>query len=145
MTDGQTLLIERTFKAPIEAVFDAFTNEEVMLRWWHAKREWTTTAATVDLRIGGEVRVVMTDPEVGEDYGGGGVYTEIDRPNRLAFTWIWDRDTRGTLIEIDFAESNGATSVRFKHSKLWDEETVRSHEEGWSGALENLRREIEAG
>lgn len=144
MTDGQTLLIERTFKAPIEAVFDAFTSEEVMLRWWHAKREWTTTSATVDLRIGGEVRVVMTDPAVGEDYGGGGVYTEIDRPNRLAFTWIWDRDTRGTLIEIEFAESDGETSVRFKHSKLWDEETVRSHEEGWSGALENLRRELEA-
>jgi uncharacterized protein YndB with AHSA1/START domain len=144
MTDGHTLLIERKFNAPAHAVFDAWTSEEVMRRWWHAKAEWETTVASVDLRIGGEVRVVMRDPEAGEDYGGGGVYSEIERPTRLAFTWLWDRDSRGTLIEIDFHEVDGVTTVKFKHSKLWDEETVVSHEDGWSGAMENLRRVVEA-
>ena len=77
------------------------------------------------------------------EYGGGGIYTEIDPPTRLAFTWIWDGDTRRTLIEIDFEETDGVTTVRFTHSGLWDEETVRSHERGWSGCFDNLERALE--
>ena len=93
MSDDKTLRIERTFQAPAEAVFDAWTSEEVMRRWWHAEHDWETTEAEVDLRVGGAVRVVMRDPHKDVEYGGGGRYTEIEPPTRLAFTWIWDGDT----------------------------------------------------
>ena len=43
-------------EAPAQAVFDAWTSEEVMRRWWHAEHDWETTVAEVDLRVGGEVR-----------------------------------------------------------------------------------------
>jgi len=138
-----TLRIERTFQAPVERVFDAWTSEEVMRRWWQAERGWETAAAEVDLRVGGAVRVVMRDPEKDAEYGGGGMYTEIEPPTRLAFTWIWDDDIRRTLIEIDFEETDGATTVRFTHSGLWDEEVVRSHERGWGNILDNLGRILE--
>jgi uncharacterized protein YndB with AHSA1/START domain len=143
ITDGKTLRIERTFQAPVERVFDAWTSEEVMRRWWHAEHDWETTEAEVDLRVGGEVRVVMRNPHKDAEYGGGGRYTEVDPPNRLAFTWIWDDDTRRTLIEIDFEEADGATTVRFTHSNLWNEEMVRSHEGGWSSCFDNLERTLE--
>ena len=144
MTDALSLQLERTYRAPAERVFDAWTSEEVMRRWWQAERGWETSEATVDLRVGGEVRVVMRDPVGDVEYGGGGRYTEIDRPARLAFTWLWDGDTRRTLIEIDFEEADGATTVRFRHSGLWDEEAVRSHEGGWGRILDNLGRSLEA-
>jgi uncharacterized protein YndB with AHSA1/START domain len=144
VTDDKTLRIERTFQAPIEAVFDAWTSEEVIRRWWQAQRGWETTEAEVDLRVGGAVRVVMRDPTKDVDYGAGGTYTEIERPTRLAFTWTWDGDTRRTLIEIDFKEADGITTVRFTHSGLWDEDAVRSHEDGWSGILDSLERALEA-
>ena len=111
-----------------------------MRRWWHAEHDWETTEAEVDLRVGGAVRVVMRDPDKDVEYGGGGRYTEIDPPTRLAFTWIWDGDdTRRTLIEIDFEETDGATTVRFTHSGLWDEEAVRSHEGGWGTVVRQPR------
>jgi uncharacterized protein YndB with AHSA1/START domain len=69
---ASTLRIERTFHAPAERVFDAWTSEEVMRRWWQAERDWETASAEVDLRIGGEVRVVMRDPAKDVDHGGGG-------------------------------------------------------------------------
>ena len=144
MTDDKTLRIERTYQAPIEAVFDAWTTEEVIRRWWQAQRGWETTEAEVDLRVGGALRVVMRDPAKDVDYGAGGTYTEIERPTRLAFTWTWDGDTRRTLIEIDFEEADGITTVRFTHSGLWDEDAVRSHEDGWSGILDSLERALEA-
>ena len=61
-------------------MFDAWTSEEVIRRWWHAEHDWETTVAEVDLRVGGEVRVVMRDPHEDVEYGGGGRYTEIDPP-----------------------------------------------------------------
>jgi len=109
VTDNKTLRIERTFQAPAETVFDAWTSDEVIRRWWRVENSWETSEAQVDLRVGGVVRVVMHDPDKDAEYGGGGHYTEIERPTRLAFTWTWDNDTRETLIEIDFEETGGAT------------------------------------
>jgi uncharacterized protein YndB with AHSA1/START domain len=144
MTDGTVLRMERTYDAPARAVFDAWTSEEVMRRWWHAGHDWETTEAEVDLHVGGAVRVVMRNPHEDIEYGGGGEYTEVDPPTRLAFTWRWDGDSRRQLIEIDFEESAGATTVRFTHSGLWDEESRISHEDGWGRAFDNLRRTLDA-
>ncbi|MBS1845050.1 MAG: SRPBCC domain-containing protein [Actinobacteria bacterium] len=140
-TSSEALVIERTFQAPATAVFDAFTHEDVLRRWWHARPAWSTPEASVDLRVGGAVRVVMRDTD-GDLHGGGGHYTEVERPHRLAFTWTWDRseEARETLIEVAFVESGGATTVTFTHSNLADEATARDHEDGWNGCFDNLER-----
>ncbi len=142
MTDSNTLRIQRTYRAPAQAVFDAWTNEEVIRRWWHAEVGWETSEAEVDLRVGGAVRVVMRDSESHAEYGGGGRYTEIDPPNRLAFTWSWDDNSTRTLIEIEFEEADGVTTVNFTHSDLWDEEAVRGHEGGWNRCFDHLERAL---
>jgi uncharacterized protein YndB with AHSA1/START domain len=136
------LRIERTYRAPIERVFEAWTSEGVLRRWWRTERDWDTSDAQVDLRVGGAVRVVMRT-ETGKEIGGGGVYTEVEPPARLAFTWLWDGETRRTLIEIDFSEHDGATTVVFTHRDLWDEEAVRSHEDGWTRMFEFLAAALE--
>jgi uncharacterized protein YndB with AHSA1/START domain len=144
VSDDKTLRIERTFQAPAEAVFDAWTSEEVIRRWWQAEHHWETSEAEVDLRVGGVVRVVMRDPVKDAEYGGGGLYTEIEPPSRLAFTWTWDGDTRRTLIELEFEETDGVTRVTFTHSGLLDEAVLRSHERGWGNVLDSLGRTLEA-
>ena len=142
---GSTLHIERTFAAPAQRVFDAWTSEEVLRRWWHAEHDWETTEAEVDLRIGGAIRVVMRDPHNDVEYGGGGTFVEIEPPTRLAFTWLWDGNDTRMLIELDLEETGGVTTVRFTHGGLWDEEAVRSHEEGWSNSFDNLDRVLATG
>ena len=144
MSAKTTLRMKRTYSAPAERVFAAFTSPEVMRRWWHADRDWETAEAAVDLRVGGDVRVVMRDPDKEVEHGGGGRYTVVDPPHHLAFTWVWDDVPHETLIEIDFEESDGATTVRFTHSSLLDEEMVRSHEGGWGACFDNLERTLEA-
>jgi uncharacterized protein YndB with AHSA1/START domain len=144
LTDDRTLRMERTFQAPVEAVFEAWTSEEVLRRWWYTEDGYETSEAEVDLRVGGAVRVVMRDPTEDVEYGGGGTYTEVDPPTRLAFTWTWDDEPRQTLIEIDFSERDGVTTVRFTHRGLWDDEAVRSHEDGWTKLFDRLERTLEA-
>jgi uncharacterized protein YndB with AHSA1/START domain len=141
--DKRTLRMVRTFDAPAQAVFDAWTSEEVLRRWFHARHDWETPVAEVDLRIGGAVRVVMRDPHKDVEYGGGGHYTEINPPRRLAFTWYWDGNDKRQLIELDFDEQGGVTTVHFTHRDLWNEEAVRDHEDGWSTCFENLARALE--
>jgi uncharacterized protein YndB with AHSA1/START domain len=138
MLDKTTLRIERTFDAPAHKVFDAWTSEEVLRRWFHAEHDWSTSEARVDLRVGGEVRVVMFNPHDGAEIGGVGIYTVIDPPRRLAFTWLWDGNPTRMMIELDFSEEDGVTTVRFTHSGLWDEAAVRDHEGGWNRAFDIL-------
>jgi uncharacterized protein YndB with AHSA1/START domain len=143
---SETLVIERAYDAPATAVFDAFTHEDVMRRWWHARSDWSTSEASVDLRVGGAVRVVMRDTD-GDSHGGAGHYTAVDRPHRLAFTWTWDRDSgdRETLIEIAFVEAGGTTTVTFTHSNLRDAPAARDHESGWNHCFDNLERTLAEG
>ncbi len=142
MSERASLTIERTFDAPAERVFEAFTSEEVMRRWWHANPNWETPEASVDLRVGGELRVVMRNPEEDVRYGGGGVYTEIEPPRRLAFTWLWDDDADQVeqLIVIDCAESGDGTAVTFTHQSLWNQKAADEHIEGWNRCFDSLDR-----
>ena len=147
MSERPTLRIERTFAAPAERVFEAFTSEEVLRRWWHPGRDWETPEATLDVRVGGDIRITMRDPHKDDvHYGARGRYTEVDPPRRLAFTWIWDDDRNQVeqLIEVDFAETDGETKVTFTHRNLWDDEAVAEHEEGWGKVFDNLKDELEA-
>ncbi len=134
------LRIERTFAAPAEDVFDAWTSPEVMRRWFHAFEDWETPAAEVDLRVGGRVRVVMRRPD-GEDRGMGGEYVEIDRPNRLVMTWTFDdHPCNEQLIELTFTESEGSTTVRMVNSRISTEDRRESQDMGWYGCFKELQR-----
>lgn len=143
VSDEHRLQIERTYEAPAEAVFDAWTSEEVLRRWWQPQDGWETPEAVVDLRVGGAIRVLMRDTD-GDPHGGGGTYTEVERPRRLAFTWTWDGSDRETLVEVDFEPTATGTRVSFTHSGLEDEEAVRSHEGGWGRILDSLGRYLGA-
>ncbi|MDX6638955.1 MAG: hypothetical protein QOJ01_2466 [Solirubrobacterales bacterium] len=142
---GHVLRIERTFEAPATAVFDAWTNEEVLRGWFHADPDWETPTADVDLRVGGKLRIVMRDPEAGEDHGASGEYRVVDRPHRLTFTWSWDRhDTEVQLIELEFTERDGATTVRMTSHGIATGERRDEHEEGWGRCFDNLDRILAA-
>jgi uncharacterized protein YndB with AHSA1/START domain len=138
---GYVLVIERTFDAPAQEVFEAWTSEEVLRRWFHGEPEWETPTAEVDLRVGGSLRLVMRDPKAGEDHGASGEYMVVDPPRRLAFTWKWDdQDSERQLIELEFTESGGATTVRMTSHGIATEERVDSHREGWAICFDNLDR-----
>ena len=72
---ARVLRIERTFDAPVERVFEAWTSEEVLRRWLHGMPGWETPTAEVDLRVGGRIRIVMRDPSDGTEAGATGEYT----------------------------------------------------------------------
>lgn len=149
MTDGaQTateLRIERTFAAPREDVFDAWTTPEVLKRWWAAGPDWDTPAAEVDLREGGRYRLSMRDPESDETHTVVGEYREVRRPERLVFTWAWEGESpepSETLVTVEFNDRDGSTDLVLVHEGFSSTESSGAHEQGWNGVLENLQTRV---
>jgi uncharacterized protein YndB with AHSA1/START domain len=137
---GYVVRIERTFAAPAEAVFDAWTSPEVMRRWLHPGADWETPEAEVDLRVGGAVRVVMRKPD-GTDVEMHGEYTLVDRPYRLEMRWTFGDDPANEQqIEISFSESDGATTVVLTNSRVSTVRRRDAQDRGWRGCLEQLDR-----
>jgi uncharacterized protein YndB with AHSA1/START domain len=141
---GHVVRIERTFAATAEDVFDAWTNPEVMRRWFHCAPDWDTPEAEVDLRVGGKVRVVMRRPD-GTEAEARGVYTLIDRPHRLVMTWIFDDDpSNEQLIELSFSGSERSTTVLMVNSGISTDRRRGAQDEGWHGCLDELERLLAA-
>jgi uncharacterized protein YndB with AHSA1/START domain len=138
--NGLVLRMERTFNATAQAVFDAWTSTEVLRRWWPAGPDWDTPVAEVDVRVGGKLRLVMRNPD-GQEFGGSGEFIEITQPQRLVFTWRWDGSEGSQLVEVEFSERpDGTTTVVLTNTGLRDEESRRSHEQGWQASFDNLER-----
>ncbi len=137
---SQTVRIERSFAAPAEDVFDAWTSPEVMRRWFHCGPDWETPVAEVDLRVGGAVRIVMRRPD-GRTAGARGTYTVIDRPHRLEMTWTFDDDPSSQqLIELAFSEAEGSTTVVLINREISTDERREAQDEGWRLCLDELER-----
>jgi uncharacterized protein YndB with AHSA1/START domain len=136
------LRIERTFDASAEEVFDAWTSEEVLTRWFHSQPGWDTPVAEVDLRVGGKVRVAMRELD-GTEHAMGGEYTLIDRPHRLAMTWSFDEvPGNEQTLELEFIERDGRTTVVMINSGIVTQERKEDQQWGWNGCLDSLERAL---
>jgi uncharacterized protein YndB with AHSA1/START domain len=139
---GYVVRIERTFAAPAEDVFDAWTTPEVMRRWLHPGPDWGTPEAEVDLRVGGKVRVVMRKPD-GTHGESRGEYKLIERPHRLVMTWTFDDDpSNEQLMELSFSESDGATTALLVNSRISTDGRREAQDWGWHGCLDQLEEAL---
>jgi uncharacterized protein YndB with AHSA1/START domain len=137
----RVLRIERTFDASAEAVFEAWTSEDVLRRWLHADPDWDTPVAETDVRIGGTLRVVMRDPETDHEWGASGEYTVVEPPHKLAFTWVWDHDaSNAQSIELEFSERDGKTTVVMINRAIPTDQARDDQEHGLHTCYDNLDR-----
>lgn len=105
------ILITRTFDASASAVFDAWTTPEHVRKWWGTE-DAPLVVCDIDLRVGGSWRYVVGYAD-GKELGWRGTYREIERPNRLVATEVWepfpDAESVNTLT---LTENDGTTTLR---------------------------------
>jgi uncharacterized protein YndB with AHSA1/START domain len=147
---GHDLALEMShrFAAPRERVFEAWTNPQVLRRWWAAAPGWDTPRAEVDAQEGGRYRLSMRT-DTGEVHTVRGEYTEVRPPERLAYTWSWEEGpepamagSENTLVVVEFLEDGDGTLVRLTHSGFADERIREMHVHGWGAVLANLERSV---
>lgn len=128
------LLITRTFDAPVSLVFRIWAERQHMIRWLGPK-DFTCTSLEMDFRPGGKWRACIASEQYGESWMAG-EYREIERDERIVYTFAWedgpDQPGIETLITVTFHEEGGKTVQRFHQAPFVRVETRDSHVGGWS-------------
>ena len=133
------LTMTRFIRAPRERVYDAFV-DAAALRIWKCPRGMQVAEIAVDPRVGGAWRMVMRARD-GSQFKVGGVYRELRRPDRIAYTWQWEEGPMvgvATLIEVSFDERDDGTRLEMRHSGFPAASARDGHEHGWNGTLNKL-------
>src|SRR5262245_35543498 len=110
-TADRQLLFTRTFDAPRELVFEAWTDPKHLAQWW-GPVGFTTTTQAIDVRPGGIWKFVMHGPD-GIDYHNRIVFLEVVKPERIVYKHdpeIGDEPVR-FQVTVTFADENGKTRV----------------------------------
>ncbi|MEP7301130.1 MAG: SRPBCC domain-containing protein [Caldimonas sp.] len=134
-----TLTMTRLIRAPRERVYDAFVTDEA-LRAWMCPRGMGVAELAFEPRPGGAWRMLIRSRD-GSHFKLGGVYRALQRPDRIAYTWQWEEGPMAglaTLVEVDFAERDGATVLTMRHSGFPSAAARDAHGRGWNGPLNKL-------
>ncbi|HEY3668980.1 MAG TPA: SRPBCC domain-containing protein [Polyangiaceae bacterium] len=147
MNNSISLIVQRTIRAPVERVFEAWTRPEQLLLWW-GPRPVKCTEASVDLRAGGSYRLgnLLPDGRVLFIFG---EFELVEPPTRLTYSWHVE-DPAGVVSEasrvsVRFEPVPSGTNVVVVHERIDTEATRSDHEQGWQGCLDNLAAQFAHG
>ena len=134
-----TTVYERTLAidASPETVWEFLVDPEKLMRWKGIN-------ADLETQPGGIFRCEVIPGHIAR-----GEYIEIDKPNKLVFTWGWDGSEDvppgSSTIEIELASDGDRTSLRFVHKDLPNAEAIASHAHGWDHYLPRLETAARGG
>jgi uncharacterized protein YndB with AHSA1/START domain len=114
----------RSFNAPRDLVFDAWTKPELLKRWLGVRSGWSLAVCEIDLKVGGRYRWVWRHKD-GKEMGMGGVYREIVRPERIVSTEKFDDPwyEGEAIVTLTLTEQKGKTTIT--ESILYDSKEIR--------------------
>ena len=146
---AKELTITRTFDAPRELVFKAWTDPKLVAKWW-GPSVFTNPVCELDPRPGGKIFIVMHGPKGSDfdlDLPMTGTFREVDEPRRLVFSTVAIQDEKGdpqleTLNTVTFADVGGKTEITL-HVVVVKSTPVAAGaldgmEAGWSQSLTKL-------
>ena len=141
-----SLILERTFEAPIQLVWDVWTQPAHMERWL-CPADFTIASAGGELVKYGVWHSEMHSPEK-TIHISRGQYFVIDEPNTLSFTHAWE-DHRGglghmTTVIVTLTADGDRTHMRFEQTGFRSAESRDQHEHGWTGAFDALESRLQA-
>ena len=140
--NDNVLEMERLIPAPPERVFEYWTEPELVAKWF-GPGDFDVPSSDLDLRPGGKWRTTIRSPE-GQLRTVSGVYSTIEPPRRLVFTWAWDDDNgvRGheTQVTVTLEPTPGGTRLRLVQEDFQNREVRDRHNGGWTSSLSKLQR-----
>lgn len=136
------LVITRTFDAPAQVVFDAWTQPELLMQWWTPKSFGVVfVSCETDVRVGGGYRFVFSHPSSDKPMAFFGRYIEVAPPSRLVWSNDEDKDS-GAVTTVTFDERGGRTTVvmrdHYPSKEALDGAIASGSTSGFSESFEQL-------
>jgi uncharacterized protein YndB with AHSA1/START domain len=139
---GITFRIQRRFEKPREVVFRAWTDPEVLKRWW-CPEGWIPLEIQIDLRVGGTYRIGMRRIDGTSPVFVKGTFLEVKPAEELAYTWQWENAFEAmpqTRVHVQFASDGNATVVSLTHESLPEIHVCLRHRSGWMAAWDRMHQ-----
>ncbi len=136
--------LTRHISARPSTVFELLSTAAGLTSWW-GPDDFPVISAEADVRVGGGFRVHFRTID-GAEHECAGEFLEIAAPERLVMSWRWsaggvpEEQGRVSRVEFHIRPDGAGTELTLIHAGLSDAESQRSHERGWSGALDKLCR-----
>ncbi|MEH7494727.1 SRPBCC family protein [Neobacillus niacini] len=136
METFKKIIVETTVQAPVEKVWEYWTEPTHITKWNTASEEWHTPFAENDLQVGGKFlsRMEAKDGSFGFDFGG--VYDDVRLNESIAYT-LED----GRKVTISFIRQGDETKV----IETFDAENsnpIEMQEAGWQAILDNFKKYV---
>jgi uncharacterized protein YndB with AHSA1/START domain len=131
------LRLVRRIAAAAAEVYDAWTDPRSLAQWL-IPMPGMTTSASLDVRVGGRLRIDMHAE--GKNYPHHGEYLRLERPRLIEFTWI-SRATGGrrSVVTVELrALAAEETELTLTHRDPTSGDAAGAHRRGWSAALDHL-------
>lgn len=142
--DNRTLKLERTFNAPRQLVWDAWTQPKHLAEWWG--RGMDVQIEEHDFSEGGKWKYVMLTPD-GKQFISEGVYAEIVEPEKIVSSAEFKPMTEGVIFTALFEEDGDQT--KFTFLVLHPTEEYKNQQEqmgfydGWGSVFEFLDKYLQ--
>ena len=138
MTD-LALTLERDINAPVEKVYQAWLNPEMLAKFMLPGEGMTVPLAEANAIVGGRFKIIMAAGE--QEIPHGGEYKTLTPYSLIVFTWESPFSIEGSTVTLKLTEIDSGTHIELIHVKFPDEESRANHEGGWAlilTALENV-------
>lgn len=136
----RTLTIKRTFDAPIELVWEAWTQPEHVAKWWGPKG-MAINVVEHNFKAGGKWKYVMPMPDGGE-FISEGEYSEIVKFQKIVTSANFRPMTEGVEIRVLFEKSGEQTNFVFSVVHPTEEYCKQQEKmgfyNGWGSALSRM-------
>ncbi|MFN8582696.1 MAG: SRPBCC family protein [Gemmatimonadaceae bacterium] len=134
------LVVRRTFNAPADIVFEAWSNAEVFKRWWVPKSlGMSFVSCEADVRTGGTYRFVFSHPDVEQPMAFFGKYLEVTPPSRIV--WTNEESDDNVISSVTLEEKDGKTLLVMRElypSKEALDDAIANGSSGTAGASEQF-------
>lgn len=145
--DQLSVTVNRNFKAPLDKVWDAFTNSETLDKWW-APKPWKCETKQQNFANGGEWLYAMVGPE-NEKHWAISTYKNISKNNSFDLTdafcdenGVMNTDLPTSEWNLTFFEENNTTKLKIvvKQSSIADLQALikMGFKEGFEASLDYL-------
>ncbi len=148
-TSETTIEVKRSFKARQDLVFKAYTTPALVQRWCCALPGWEMPICEMDSREGGKYRWVWKNESENIEFGFHGVFREVNTPQKLVHTQIFDPGTMGgdmgseCLITVTFLETQGITTVTTEIKYQSREDLEKALATGMTDGMELSYQELD--
>lgn len=112
------VLVKRSFDAPAELVWQAYTEPALLRRWLLGMPGWSLPVCEMDVRVGGKYRWRWRYDEDGKEFGFSGVFQEVAPHSKLVHTQIYESSDLqhsmgkdSSVVSVAFVEVSGVTHV----------------------------------